>query len=149
VSHHALLARNPERSLLFRFARETGGIRVSEAPGDAMVKIRRADASLMDNPRRSGPARRELSPKARERQQQHRQLTRLVSQISDPAQVFEVRLGPAEKPATIRQRLLRAAAEADREIAVRKSEKGFLVGLMTPERRSRRGRKAGSRRVAA
>ena len=114
-----------------------------------MVKIRRADASLMDNPKRAATAKRELTAKARERQQQHRQLTKLVGQIDNPAQVFEVRLAPSEKPATIRQRLLRAAAEANREIAVRKSEKGFLVGLMTPERRSRRGRKAGSRRAAA
>jgi hypothetical protein len=114
-----------------------------------MVKIRRADASLMDNPKRGTRAKRELTPKAREREQQHRQLTRLVSQINGPSQVFEVRLAANEKPATIRQRLLRAAADVNREIAVRKSDKGFLVGLMTPERRSRRGRKAGSKRVAA
>lgn len=114
-----------------------------------MVKIRRADASLMDNPKRSARARRELTPKARERLQQNRQLTRLIAKIRDASQVFEVRLGPNEKPATIRQRLLRAASDAKREVAVRKSEKGFLVGLMTPERRSRRGRKAGSGRAAA
>jgi hypothetical protein len=113
-----------------------------------MVKIRRADASLMDNPKRNGGAKRELSPKARERLEQNRQLTRVISKIRDTSQVFEVRLGPNEKPATIRQRLLRAASDAKREIAVRKSDKGFLVGLMTPERRSRRGRKAGSRRAA-
>jgi len=112
-----------------------------------MVKIRRADASLMDNPKRAARAQRELTPKARERQQQHRQLASLIGKIHDPTEVFEVRLGPNEKPATIRQRLLRAASEAEREIAVRKSDHGFLVGLMTPERRSRRGRKAGSRRA--
>jgi hypothetical protein len=114
-----------------------------------MVKIRRADASLMDHPKRSSRTKRELTPKARERLEQNRQLTRVISRIRDTSQVFEVRLGPDEKPATIRQRLLRAASEAKREIAVRKSEKGFLVGLMTPERRSRRGRKAGVRRVAS
>ena len=114
-----------------------------------MVKIRRADASLMDNPKRSNSAKRELSAKALERQQQNRQLTRVISKIRDSSQVFEVRLGPNEKPATIRQRLLRAASDAKREVAVRKSEKGFLVGLMTPERRSKRGRKAGSGRAAA
>jgi hypothetical protein len=114
-----------------------------------MVKIRRADASLMDNPKRGTRAQRELSPKAQERLQQNRQLTGLIAKIRDASQVFEVRLGPNDKPATIRQRLLRAASEARREIAVRKSEKGFLVGLMTPERRSRRGRKAGSGRGRA
>jgi hypothetical protein len=114
-----------------------------------MVKIRRADAAMMDNPKRSTSAKREMTPKALERQQQSRQLVRLVSKINDPGQVFEVRLGPNEKPATIRQRLLRAAADAKRDIAVRKSEKGFLVGLMTPERRSRRGRKARASRAVA
>jgi hypothetical protein len=108
------------------------------------VKIRRADAALMDNPKRATNGQHALTPKQLERQQQNRQLVRLVSQINDAGQVFEVRLGPNEKPATIRQRLLRAAADANREIAVRKSENGFLVGLMTPERRSKRGRKAGS-----
>ena len=113
-----------------------------------MVKIRRTDAALMDHPRRNGQAKREMSAKALERQKQSRQLVRLVGKLSDTSQVFEVRLGPNEKPATIRQRLLRAAADAKREIAVRKSDRGFLVGLMTPERRSRRGRKAGSARAA-
>ena len=111
-----------------------------------MVKIRRADASLMDKPKRSGRAPRELSPKALERQRQNRQLAQVINKLTDPSQVFEVKLDPDEKPATIRQRLLRVAADANREIAVRKRDNGFLVGLMTPERRSRRGRKAGSGR---
>ena len=114
-----------------------------------MVKIRRADASLMDPRQRAAGGKRELSPKALERQQQSRQLTRMIGKMSDPEQVFEVRLEATEKPATVRQRLLRAAADANKEIAVRKSEHGFVVGLMTPERRSRRGRKAGSGRAAA
>lgn len=111
-----------------------------------MVKIRRADASLMDTPKRSSRGTRELSPKALERERQSRQLTQLIGRLNDPNEVFEVRLDPDEKPATVRQRLLRAAAEADREIAVRKHNSGFLVGLMTPERRSRRGRRPGSGR---
>ncbi len=112
-----------------------------------MVKIRRADASLMDTPKRTTRGSRELSPKAMERERQSRQLTQLIGRLNDPNQVFEVRLDADEKPATVRQRLLRAAAEADREIAVRKHNSGFLVGLMTPERRSRRGRRPGSARA--
>ena len=124
----------------------SGGYRAYVGGGQGMVKIRRADASLMDKPKRSGRAPRELSPKALERQRQNRQLAQVINKLTDPSQVFEVKLDPDEKPATIRQRLLRVAADANREIAVRKRDNGFLVGLMTPERRSRRGRKAGSGR---
>jgi len=38
--------------------------------------------------------------------------------------------------------LLRVAADENVEIAVRKHRDGFLVGLLTPERRTNRGRKA-------
>jgi hypothetical protein len=56
--------------------------------------------------------------------------------------VFEVRLDKSDKAPTVRQRLLKVAAEQGVEIAVAKYENGFLVGLMTPERRARRrGRK--------
>jgi hypothetical protein len=103
-----------------------------------MVKIRKADPSLMD---KASQRPRELSPAAREREQQQRQFKRLIGQLSGPAQVFEVRLDRTEKPITIRQRLLRVAAEANVEIAVRKHGDGFLVGLLTPERRTNRGRR--------
>ena len=105
-----------------------------------MVKIRRADPSLMDrtNGRRST---RELSPRAAERQRQQQQFGRMISGLTGPDQVFEVQLGAEEKPVTIRQRILKAARDANVEVAVRKHGDGFLVGLMTPERRSRRGRK--------
>ncbi|HEX8938700.1 MAG TPA: hypothetical protein VF763_00935 [Candidatus Limnocylindrales bacterium] len=104
-----------------------------------MVKIRRvADPAVMDARKR--PVK-ELSPAARERQQQQRQFKKLIGQLSGPDDVFEVSLGADEKPITIRQRLLRVAAEEGREIAVRKHGDGFLVGLMTPERRTNRGRR--------
>jgi hypothetical protein len=50
-------------------------------------------------------------------------------------------LDSTEKPLTVRQRLLKVAADSGKEIVVRKYGNGFAVGLMTPERRSRRGRK--------
>jgi hypothetical protein len=103
-----------------------------------MVKVRRADPGLMDKP---GARKRELSPAAREREQQTRQFKRLISQLTGPDQVFKVHLEPNEKPITIRQRLLRVAAESNVEIAVRKHGDGFLVGLLTPERRTNRGRR--------
>ena len=110
-----------------------------------MVKIRRADPSLMDKTERAR-ATRELSPRAAERLRQQQQFARLIQQLTDRDQVFEVQLASEEKPLTIRQRILRAASDAKVEVAVRKHGDGFLVGLMTPERRSRRGRKAGSSR---
>ena len=106
-----------------------------------MVTVRKADPALMD--KAAKPAR-ELSPAAKEREQQQRQFKRLIGRLTGPVQVFSVRLDPNEKPITIRQRLLRAAAEANVEIAVRKHGDGFLVGLLTPDRRTNRGRRSGS-----
>jgi hypothetical protein len=106
-----------------------------------MVTVRKADPALMDG---GSQRARELSPAARERQQQARQFKRMIGQLKGPEQVFEVRLDASEKAITIRQRLLRVAAEANVEIAVRKHNDGFLVGLLTPERRTNRGRKPAS-----
>ncbi len=107
-----------------------------------MARITSVDATLMDT-----PAKAEMSPEMRARQRQQKQFQKLISRLDDPATVFEVRPGKDEKLLTIRQRLLRAAADANVEIAVRRSPNGFLVGLMTPERRSNRGRKPGSKRA--
>jgi hypothetical protein len=103
-----------------------------------MVKVRKADPALMD---KGSQRPRQLSPAARAREQQQRQFKRLIGQLDGPQRVFEVRLDPTEKPITIRQRLLRAASDANIEIAVRKHGDGFLVGLLTPERRTNRGRR--------
>ena len=107
-----------------------------------MVKIRRVDASLMDTP--PAAPKKVLTPLQRARLRQQRQFTRLIGGLAGPADVFEVTLGAAEKPLTVRQRLLSAATAQGREVAVRKHGNGFLVGLMTPERRSRRGRPKGT-----
>ena len=109
-----------------------------------MVKIRQVDVSTLDKPKESAAAR-ELTPKQRERLEQQRQLSRMLARITDRDAVFEVRIENDEKPMTIRQRLMRVAEEQGKEIVVRKSERGWLVGLATPDRRSRRGRRPGSR----
>jgi hypothetical protein len=105
-----------------------------------MVTVRKADPALMD---KGVKKLRELSPLAREREQQERQFRKLIANLTGPAEVYEIRLDPNEKPITVRQRLLRVAADAKVEIAVRKHGDGFLVGLLTPERRTNRGRRAG------
>jgi hypothetical protein len=106
-----------------------------------MVKIRKADAALMDAPKVAAK-RAELTPLQRERIRQQRQFMRLIRGLHGPEDVFEVRLDKSDKPATVRQRLMKVAADQGVEVAVAKHGHGFLVGLMTPERRARRrGRK--------
>jgi hypothetical protein len=105
-----------------------------------MATIRQVDVEMLDKPKPASRPR-QLSPKAQERLAQQRQFTQMISKIDDPNTVFEVRLDKNEKALTVRQRLMKAASDAGRDIVVRKSEKGWLVGLATPERRSRRGRR--------
>lgn len=106
-----------------------------------MVKIRQVDVSLLDKPKSARARQRQLSPAAQARLAQHRQFVRMLGRISDRDDVFEVRLESNEKPLTVRQRLMKAAEEAGKDVVVRKSEKGWLVGMATQERRSRRGRR--------
>lgn len=104
------------------------------------MRIQQVDVSVLEKQKRAAPAR-ALSPRARARLAQQRQFARMLSRLDDTDTVFEVRLGKADKPLTVRQRLVRAAAEQGREIVVRKSDRGWYVALATPERRSRRGRR--------
>jgi hypothetical protein len=108
------------------------------------VRIQQVDVSVLEKPKRATPAR-QLSPKARARLAQQRQFARMLSRLADKDTVFEVRLGKADKPLTVRQRLMKAAAEQGKDVVVRKSEKGWYVALATPERRSRRGRRPATR----
>jgi hypothetical protein len=99
-----------------------------------MPRFRRVDAEVMTNPRPRVPRGRTISP-------EQQAIIKRLRTITDESVVYEVTLEGDEKPATVRQQLLRAAKAAGIEIAVRKSDSGFYVGLMTPERRSNRGRK--------
>jgi hypothetical protein len=104
------------------------------------MRIRQVDVSMLDKPKAAAKPR-ALSPKALARQKQQRQLVRMVDQVNSPNDVFEVRLGAEDKALTMRQRIMRAAQEAGKEVVVRKSEKGWFVAMATPERRSKRGRR--------
>lgn len=104
------------------------------------MRIRQVDVSMLDKPKAAAKPR-ALSPKALARQRQQRQLVQMLGQISDPKAVFEVRLGREEKALTMRQRIMKAAGEAHKDVVVRKSANGWLVGLATPDRRSKRGRR--------
>jgi hypothetical protein len=101
-----------------------------------MARFRKVDASSMvPQPRKPASQGRAIS-------KEQQSLIRKIKTITDESVVYEVTLAAGEKPMTVRQQLLRASKVAGVEIAVRKSANGFYIGLMTPERRSNRGRKA-------
>ena len=104
-----------------------------------MVTIRKAASSLMDARRQSQSH--ALTPAQKRRLELDAQLRAAIAKIRSPADVYEIRLEGDEKPITIRQRLLRMASGMGTEIAVRKHGDGFVIGLLTPERRSTRGRR--------
>ena len=99
----------------------------------AMTKYRKVDAELMDNPPKPKPRGRPISP-------EQQALINRIKKITDDSVVYEAVLDKDEKPATVRAQLVRAAKLAGVDIAVKKSPAGFYFGLMTPKRRSRRGR---------
>jgi hypothetical protein len=110
-----------------------------------MVRIRQVDVALLDKPKTRTATARELSPKAQARLAQQKQFSRVLSRLKERDDVFEVRLDDDEKPMTIRQRLMRVAHEMGKDVVIRKSDRGWLVGMATPDRRSKRGRKPAQR----
>jgi hypothetical protein len=106
-----------------------------------MVRIRQVDVALLDKPKRAPTKAKALSPKAQARLKQHKQFVRMLGKVNNANAVFEVVLGADDKALTIRQRLMKAAEEAKKDIVVRKSAKGWVVGMATAERRSKRGRR--------
>ena len=111
-----------------------------------MVKIRAvSDPSVMEY-RPTPVTPKQLGPRARARLEQERLFrSRIVNRLTDPTKVFRVRLGPEDKASTVRRRLSEVAKAAGKEIAVRPAPDGFYVGLMTPDRRPRRGRRPKAR----
>jgi|SRR5918992_5225691 hypothetical protein len=102
-----------------------------------MPTYKKVDAEVMKRPAKRASRGRPISP-------EQQALVRRIKSISDESVVFEAKLSGSEKPATVRQQLLRAAKLAGVEIAVKRAPDGFYFGLMTSERRSNRGRKPGT-----
>ena len=98
-----------------------------------MPKYRKVDAELMDNPPKPKPRGRPISP-------EQQALINRIKKITDETVVYEAVLAPDEKPATVRAQIMRAAKLAGVDVAVKKSPDGFYFGLMTPKRKSKRGR---------
>ena len=83
---------------------------------------------------------RQPSPEVLERKRQEAEFRSLIASLTEN-DAFQVDLEPSDKALTVRQRLLRVARDMGTEIAVRKHGDGLAVGLMTPARRSNRGRR--------
>ena len=98
-----------------------------------MPKYRKVDAALMDNPPKPKPRGRPISP-------EQQALINRIKKITDETVVYEAVLEKGEKPATVRAQIIRAAKLAGVDVAVKKSPNGFYIGLMTPKRKSKRGR---------
>jgi hypothetical protein len=98
-----------------------------------MAKYKKVDAELMDDPPRAKPRGRPISP-------EQQALINRMRKLTDESVVYEAVLEGDEKPATVRAQIVRAAKLAGIEVAVRKSPNGFYFGLMTPKRKTRRGR---------
>ena len=97
-------------------------------------RLKKVDAEVMKRPAKRASRGRPLSP-------EQEALVRRMKTISDESVVYEAVTTSDEKPATVRQQLIRASKLAGVDIAVKRSPQGFYFGLMTPERRSNRGRK--------
>ena len=111
-----------------------GGTSATEV---TMPTFKKVDAEVMKRPVKRATRGRPISP-------EQEALVRRIKTISDDSVVYEAKLSGGEKPATVRQQLLRAAKIAGVEIAVKRSPDGFYFGLMTDDRRSNRGRKPGT-----
>ena len=106
-----------------------------------MARFRRVDPSVLEQEKKR-PVGRQPSPEQLE-------LIKRIKTITDESVVYEVTLEEGEKPLTVRQQLLRASKAAGVEIVIRKSEKGFYVAKLTPERKSKRGRKPANANATA
>jgi hypothetical protein len=98
-----------------------------------MPTYKKVEAELMDAPPPRKPRGRPVSP-------EQQALINRIRKMTDESVVYEAILEAGEKPATVRAQILRAAKLAGVEVAVKKSPGGFYVGLMTPKRRTKRGR---------
>lgn len=100
-----------------------------------MPRFRQVEATVFDSPRPAAARDRDVDP----------ELSRMVSKVRtivDESVVYEVRLEEGDDAGTIRRRLAQASKIAGVDIAVRRSPRGFFVGLLTEMRR--RGRRPDS-----
>jgi hypothetical protein len=104
-----------------------------------MSRIRTlSDASVLDAPQAKPKV---PSAAAIAREAENKKIRAMIEKLTETSHVYEIILEPGEKALTVRQRLLRVAAESGKDIVVRTHGGGFAVGLATDSRRSRRGRR--------
>lgn len=93
-----------------------------------MPAINKVSPAVFEQPaKRRG---RRLSPEMLE-------MVERIGTIRTERDAFEVLLVGDEKAATVRAQIVRAARIAGVDVAIRRSDLGYYVGLMTPERRGR------------
>ncbi|MEZ4596217.1 MAG: hypothetical protein R3C32_04830 [Chloroflexota bacterium] len=96
-----------------------------------MPAINKVSPAVFEQPaKRRG---RRLSPEMLE-------MVERIGTIRTERDAFEVLLVGDEKAATVRAQIVRAARIAGVDVAIRRSDLGYYVGLMTPERRGRPGK---------
>jgi hypothetical protein len=105
---------------------------------ESMVKVRKVDASVMATPARAD---RPKSPAQVAREKRDLELRKALDGLKGPEDAYEIVVEGDEKPLTIRQAFSKQAKAAGIAVSFRRSEKGWYVGLLTPERRTGRGRK--------
>jgi hypothetical protein len=106
-----------------------------------VVKLRKVGPEVF-NPKPTVKKSPSLSPAALARQAEQKLLTSRIRQIKGAETVFRVSLEPNEKPLTVRRHLLVAAEAVGKKIAIRQEgDRTLYIGLMTPERQPKRGRR--------
>ena len=98
-----------------------------------MPRFRRVPVTVLDRP---------VPPKVRHPDPAQLALVARLRTIRSEADAYEVRLEPGERPSVIRQRIMRAAKVAGVDIVAHPAPAGgFYIGLATPSRRWRGGRR--------
>ena len=103
-----------------------------------MPQFRRIDDPTALNASKAGP--REKSPRIAELEREYQLYREQIGSLTRPEDLIEIVLSESEKPATVRQRVLRVADQMSVRIVVRKYGDNLAIGLVTPERETKRGR---------
>ena len=103
-----------------------------------MPQFRRIDDPTALNASKAGP--REKSPRIAELEREYQLYREQIGSLTAPEDLIEIVILEREKPATVRQRVLRVAGQMGVSVAVRKYGDNLALGLLTPERETKRGR---------
>ena len=103
-----------------------------------MPQFQKIDDPTVLNASKARP--REKSRRIAELAREYQLYREQIGSLTGPEDVIEIVLLEREKPATVRQRVLRVAGQMGVRVAVRKYGDNLALGLLTPERETKRGR---------